>query len=121
MWVLNHILDSILIFFGYLILGTLYSMLKWAIFVSDGKNRIMRFGYEYRANDWKPSTYKSKITHWAIFWPLSGIWTLISNPIVKAFNRIFYEFESVYQKISDNIMRNLIEKQKNKKITNNNK
>lgn len=112
LWISQHWFYSILIFIGYLIAGTLYSLIKWALFVSDGRDKLIRQNNNYYASDWKPAYHKTRITHWMIYWPISGLWTLISNPIVKAFNRIFYKLEKVYQSISDKIMRDLIEKRK---------
>jgi len=112
-WAVTHWFYTILIFIGYLLSGTIYSLVKWAIFVADGKAKIIRNNGYFSKSDWTPGKNKARITHWMIFWPISGIWTLISNPVARAFNRIFYRLESVYQKISDKIMKELIEK-KNK-------
>ena len=109
-WIGVHWLASIGLFFAYLGAGTLYSLLKWAVFVSDGKDKLIRGNNTFYPEQWTAGEHKTKITHWGIYWPISGIWTLISNPIVKAFNRIFYKLETVYQKISDKIMHDLIEK-----------
>lgn len=112
LWVAQHWFLSIGIFLLYLVAGTLYSLVKWAIFVSDGKDKLVRENNNFYPNNWTPGRHKSKITHWMIYWPISGIWTLISNPVVRAFNRIFYKLETVYQKISDRIMKDLIAKNK---------
>jgi len=114
MWIITHWFYSILIFLGYLLSGTLYSLLKWAIFVADGRAKIIRNNLHFFESEWKPSQNKARITHWMIFWPISGIWTLISNPVAKAFNRIFYRLENVYLKISNRIMKDLIEKKNSK-------
>lgn len=114
-WILAHPILAILSFLAYLVAGTLYSMLKWGLYVLDGKQKLLREGSSasYWPSDWKPSNNKSMITHWMIYWPISGAWTLISNPVAKAFNKIFYRFEGVYQKISDKIMKEFIEKRNN--------
>jgi fatty acid desaturase len=115
MWVAAHWFYSILIFLGYLLAGTAYSFIKWFIFLEDGRARIIREKSYFYESDWLPSENKSRITHWMIYWPLSGIWTMISNPVAKAFNRIFYRLESVYLKMSNKIMADLIEKKNNEK------
>ena len=111
-WISTHWLLSIGLFFVYLIAGTLYSLIKWAVFLSDAKDRMIRERITFYQENWKASEHKTKITHWMIYWPISGAWTIISNPVVKAFNRIFYKLESVYQKISDKIMQEFVDKQK---------
>lgn len=114
-WIYTHWFYSILIFIGYLFAGTAYSLIKWAVFVADGRAKLIRKNYSYYEHEWKPGNHKNRITHWMIYWPISGIWTLLSNPVVKAFNRIFYKLEGVYDKIAKRIMKDLIEaKLKNK-------
>ena len=109
-FIATHPIYTLLISLGYFVLGTLYSIVKWAVFVSDGRAELIRNNEDYYASSWKPGEHKAKITHWMIYWPISGIWTLISNPVVKLFNRIFYKLEVVYQSISDKIMKDLIDK-----------
>ncbi len=114
-WIIHNPVNTILIFLGYLILGTLYSLLKWAIFMVEVKKEHIRKGRTYYPENYTPSEHKAKITHWMIYWPISGLWTLMSNPVAKAFNRIFEEFEGVYQKITDKIMKEIVEKQNKNK------
>lgn len=110
-WVIHNPLNTFLIFLGYLVAGTLYSLVKWAIFMVDTKKELISEHQTYYASHWTPGEHKTKITHWMIYWPISGLWTLMSNPVAKAFNRIFDEFEAVYQKITDKIMKELTDKQ----------
>ena len=111
-WIYTHWVLSIGLFFMYLIAGALYSLVKWTVFLSDAKAEIIRGNDYFRAADWTAGEHKTKITHWMIYWPISGAWTIISNPVVKAFNRIFYKLENVFNKISNKIMKELIDKQK---------
>ena len=110
--VTTHIWQTILLVLGYFAAGTVYSILKWALYVKDGKQRILDSGAKFYADKWTPDYHKAKITHWMIYWPISGIWTIISNPVVKLFNRIFNSIKVVYQNISDRIMKDLIDKAK---------
>jgi hypothetical protein len=104
----SHVWLSVLIFAGYFVAGTGYSILKWAIYVSDGRQRLIDKNLTFYESEWTPDRHKAKILHWMIYWPISGIWTLISNPIVKLFNRIFNRIKVVYQNISNRIMKDMI-------------
>ena len=46
-----------------------------------------------------------------MYWPLSGIWTLIDDPVKKAFQKIFSGLENRFQKISDNLTEEFTEKE----------
>lgn len=47
--------------------------------------------------------HKSQISMWMIYWPWSGVWTLINDPVKKIFARIFHELQGLYQKIADSV------------------
>ena len=105
----THALLSVGLFLLYFLAGTGYSIVKWALYVSDGKQHLIDKGKTFYASQWTPDEHKSKIMHWMIYWPISGIWTLISNPIVKLFNKIFNSIKVVYQNISNKIMKDMVE------------
>ena len=111
-WIAQHWFYSILIFLGYLIAGTGYSLIKWAIFLSDGRAKLIKTKSSFYSDHWTPANHKTKITHWMIYWPISGLWTIMSNPVKKAFDRIFDKLEFFYQNISNRIMKDLVEKSK---------
>lgn len=110
----SHWVISSLCTIGYFVAGVIYSMIKWAVYLSDGRAKLLREDSYFHELEWKARENKNKIVHWGIYWPLSGLWTLISNPVVKIFNRLFDRLESVYQKMSDKIMSQFIEKKKAK-------
>lgn len=43
---------------------------------------------------------KSRILTWMFYWPFSGIWTIINDPVRRAFQWIYRRLEGVYQKIT---------------------
>jgi len=115
-WIAQNWGYSLLLFFGYFVAGTLYSILKWYLHLIDLSNKRLYNSYVNASEDkFKASENRVLITHWMIYWPISGIWTLISNPIVKIFNHIFYKLESFYQKIGDKIFNEMEAKIANKK------
>lgn len=94
------------LFLAYLVLGTIWSFIKWFMHLktlkakhanNDGK--IDR----YYKSDFKAKDNKGRIINWMIWWPLSGVWTIINDPVVKSFKYIFNSLESKFQAISDKI------------------
>lgn len=45
--------------------------------------------------------HKSRITQWIAFWPVSGVWTIINDPVRKIVNYIFSRIKSIFQRMSD--------------------
>ena len=45
--------------------------------------------------------HKDDIIRWMTFWPFSFAWTMLSDPIRKAFRHIFYAIQGTLQRISD--------------------
>jgi hypothetical protein len=109
-WIVNHVLYSILIFIGYFVAGTAYCVAKWYVYLIDARDKIIRNNDRFYADKFTPGRNKARILHWAIYWPINGAWTLISNPVVKLFNRIFYKLEGFLQSMSDKIMKPVSEK-----------
>ena len=110
-WIIHNPLSTFFIFIGYLIAGTFYSLIKWTLFLVNLKKEYLKNKTTYFfASQWTPGEHKEKIIHWMIYWPISSIWTLMSNPVAKAFNHIFDKFEGIYQRISDRIMNDLTDK-----------
>ena len=115
-WIAQNWSYSLLLFVGYFVAGTLYSIVKWYLHLIDLSNKKLHDPYVNASErKFQASENKVLITHWMIYWPISGIWTLICNPIVKIFNRIFYKLENFYQKIGDKIFNEMEAKLSNKK------
>lgn len=49
----------------------------------------------------KVSENKSRITTWMIYWPVSAIWTLVNDPVVRAFHAIYERLGGLMQNISN--------------------
>jgi hypothetical protein len=45
--------------------------------------------------------HKEDFMRWATFWPMSFIWTMISDPITKIFRHIYFLLQNTLQGISD--------------------
>jgi hypothetical protein len=57
----------------------------------------------YEIRDYKPNVYRSKtrILFWMSWWPFSLAWTLINDPITRAFTCIYNAITNWLQRISD--------------------
>jgi hypothetical protein len=55
-----------------------------------------------------------------IYWPLSSLWTLINDPVKKAFEFVLSQFGGFYDKMSEKILGDIV-KEKEKAKENNGK
>lgn len=115
----------------YLAVGTLYSFGKWWRYVKLASRKLKdeiaeflaahklegdkipdelleewlgsprRSGYRRRNTKPIARENKARIMSWMVYWPWSMFWTVINDPIKKAFKAIFQELQATYQRISD--------------------
>lgn len=113
---------------GYVVLGTAYSFVKWWRFLRGMRAKYLdtkaafleRNGIQGTTipdnllQEWsrnsmglgtapKARDHKARILTWMIYWPWSGIWTLINDPVKKLFKAIYAELQAQYQKIADKV------------------
>ena len=115
---------------GYILLGTAYSFVKWWRFLKARRAEYLDAKAQFLesrnvAGDAIPDQYleqwkndrrsvelgtapkardhKARILTWMIYWPWSGLWTLINDPIKKLFKAIYRELQAQYQKIADSV------------------
>jgi hypothetical protein len=50
---------------------------------------------------------KSRIMGWMMYWPWSGLWTLINDPIRRAFRIAYRNIQGLLQSISDRIYKDI--------------
>lgn len=55
----------------------------------------------------KASDYKAMLVGWMALWPVSFVWTMINDPIVRFFNRLYEVLQHSYQGISDRVFANV--------------
>lgn len=96
----------------YLLLGTVWSFIKWYFYLVDRKEYYTKHDYGYNKSDFTVGENKERIMNWMIYWPLSAFWTMINHPVRRAFKWIFNSFEKQYQVISDKVFKDLNEKKK---------
>lgn len=55
----------------------------------------------------EPGDYKNRIITWMTLWPLSFLWTMLNDPIVRFFQHIYYEISGVLRRISENVFKDV--------------
>ena len=128
--IIHHPVYAILGVLAYLAIGTLWGVIKWTFFVrrmlerfNEAKADFLAVRNRQRENnvsqvvgddDFKHTLYvnniefnpqvknhKEDIMRWMTFWPFSFVWTMLSDPLTKAFRHIYYSIQGALQKISD--------------------
>lgn len=101
--------DVVLWVLGYFVLGTIWSFVKWYFHLITQKERLIgkEHAYPHYKDRFDVKENKERILNWMIYWPLSALWTTINQPVRKLFNEIFRKVEGSYQKMSDNITKDL--------------
>lgn len=100
-----HNPSTILLFFGaYVFLGVVWSVVKWYFFLLNVKEDLKDKNYTHIL-DHIPTAKKNKarIMSWMMYWPLSGVWTLINDPMRRAFQVVFRKIESKFDAISNSV------------------
>ena len=88
---------------GYFMVGLIWSLVKWWFYLTGLREYYRKYPYNYKSNSdkFKVTSNKERILNWMMYWPLSGVWTLINDPIKKLFVRMYNSMEGRFQKISD--------------------
>lgn len=114
-YMLAEPIRSALIVGVYVVIGTVYVWLKWISYVNTAVRKINANTDKYPPRDpdsiarylgyksipLKVSDYKSKIMGWMIYWPASGAWTVLNDPICRLFEAIYNNIAKSLQDISD--------------------
>lgn len=97
---------------SYFVLGTGWSIVKWALYVLRKREKaiedIKRDSIKYHTAPTpvrSPQVLENKnlIIGWMIYWPFSALWTLINDPVKRAFTWIYYRISNRLQQISDRL------------------
>jgi hypothetical protein len=98
----------ILYVLGYIILGAIWSIVRWFIYLKGLALNVDENGNcKHYKSDFDVFYNKGRIMNWMFYWPISVIWTVIDEPIKKSFKWIYSKLEGSYKKISDNITKDI--------------
>jgi len=101
----------------YLFLGSAWSIVKWFFFIKESKNKQWEEHVSYNSRrsegektKWDPDIptarkNKSTIMMWMSWWPFSLAWTMVNDPIRKAFRSIYMHLEATYDRMAEKIMK----------------
>lgn len=118
----------------YIVAGVIWSHVKWRLFLHDVKDYYKQILTQVQASksykgdevdakfaakrdtvsrfnveDIPPraSRKKLKITGWIMYWPISIIWSIADDFILRLFNRIFELIRGSYQNASDSVFKDV--------------
>jgi hypothetical protein len=138
MWVLHNPLLTVGLIIGYFLTGTAWSVAKWYFYVLNKANRLKDLlpevlrqynvdalaklsqqqvahltqelkGRGLCLNAPRVAKHKSLIMMWMAYWPFSMSWTLINDPVKKAFRAIYNRLANTLQNISDSVFKKAFE------------
>lgn len=113
-WV--YLISHPLVFFGlvlgYFLIGTIWSVVKWYFFLLNKRDKFLEDKKQWdSSNHARPlfasvpevRYYKKSILTWMTYWPFSMVWTLLDDPVRRAFNLIYYKIADFMQGISNRV------------------
>lgn len=103
----------------YLILGVVWAVVKWYFYLLNKREYLSG---RLEASSISDIDYyipvakenKARIMSWMMYWPFSGVWTLINDPVRKAFQLVYRNIENFFDKMSASIFAELKNKNQEK-------
>lgn len=117
---------------GYFLIGTLWGVIKWFLYVThqfeiynEVKQHFLRYhggggseltpalALEFRNANYnliaipQVRDHKRNIYLWVTYWPFSSLWTFINDPIRRLFHFIYKRIQGALQAISDRLFRDI--------------
>lgn len=119
-YVIDHPMRSIFAGLTYFVFGTVWSIFKWYFFLKEQQRKDKwptKTVYEdaadkssFKAREsrtvkipFQAKDYRSDILMWMTWWPFSAFWTIINDPVRKAFEWIFDRMEGTFNRISQRV------------------
>lgn len=116
LFLFNNILFLILGAAAYLMIGGIWSLMKWKWrlnrYVKLAKEN--RLGY-YWENQIKVSNKRGLIIGWMMGWPLSIFWTICYKFIIKVSNQFFYYLKKTFDRMEKTTTQEIIKIQEDRK------
>jgi len=128
-WLKNNPDKFIMNGIAYVLIGLIYSVLKYTLYLTDKKRKydkvLNEFFKEYgitsidripecnrntcadklervRLPDFVDST--KSIIFWMMYWPWSAVWTLLNNPIKWIFEEVYEIMSGLFRRIHEKII-----------------
>jgi hypothetical protein len=118
---------------GYILAGVIWSVVKWYFFVLNKADQYQKFRNGFmqelkikeiitpeqkaamrnylRSHHYdgsfppKASENYKRIIMWMTYWPFSGVWTLINDPVKRAFKFCYLHLAGAMQAISNSVFK----------------
>lgn len=109
-------------FLGYLGFGVVWGFIKWYFFLHKQATKELK---KVNTNDisihslpYTPTANENKwrIISWMTYWPFSALWTVLDQPVKYAFNYIFTKIENVFNRISNQMFKEVNKQFEAKKV-----
>ncbi len=118
---------------GYFLAGTVWAFGKWWFFLRDAREKygeersefLKRHGVEgvdipnELLKNWQDTARhlgapraknnKLRILTWMMYWPWSFAWTILNDPVKRAFRAIYNKVQVVFQKMADDTFADVAE------------
>lgn len=114
-YIKDNPISTILLAVGYILIGVVWSVVKWYFHLQNVAEDMRYIAPDLADDAYVKSCYdvsdnKERILNWMTYWPLSGAWTLVNDPVRKLFNLVFDRFVSIYQNMADKVFKDLVNK-----------
>lgn len=126
-YVVSNPIETLIIIAIYVVLGVGYVWLKWVSFTRSSARKMKDYlKAQYSTTTYtsdqlnsaamylgfyscpiKVSNYKVKIMGWMIYWPISGAWTLLNDPVRRLFEFVYESIAVSLQEISNNAFKDI--------------
>lgn len=98
---------------GYLIAGTIWGVIKWFFYILKERDiALENIKCNHRKTHFSPpqaSEHKERIITWMLYWPFSMFWTIINDPLRRAFEWIYRRIGKFMQGVSDRIFKDVFD------------
>ncbi len=132
MYITTHPVNTLIGIGLYFVAGTVWGVTKWFLYVTkkleEYKEKRAEFlrknsatevtpdlvrkfkDYMYLYDDKSPQvhSHKSDILMWMTYWPFSSVWTLLNDPLRRAFRAIYRSISSMLQSMSDRLFKDVV-------------
>ena len=112
-WIINNPIIFIGWIAVYFLSGVVWSFFKWGFYLRRIREQLIKDkskfpnSFAFNRLEYTVSNNKERILHWMIYWPLSGIWTLINDPVNKIFEFFLSKISKIYDKMSAHTLKDL--------------
>jgi hypothetical protein len=132
-WVTDNEGKTMGLIVSYFVIGTVWGIIKWFLYVNrelekhnekktvwlqhqglkaiETPEQALRFKETFEHGYQLPpqaGSHKSDIMMWMTYWPFSGLWTLINDPVRRVFRTIYTQIAESLQSISNRMFKKAV-------------